>query len=326
MSSRTLETGPVHAATPRRRPRRLRSRRAVRRHGLDRRPAVADHGGGGFRVPEGVLHRGDGRHPGSATSGRSSSRGQTIELAEGTTGADPAAGLQRPPRRRDPGVERRGRPIQPPRRPLPDDLHAAVPEPGQTGRPTMCASRSPRARRRTQGSRYTLQVWPTPDADYTLQVWYELSPGPLTAEHPIPYGGAPLADLFRAAVIAAYAEKWEKGTAVHRGRGRDFPEPPAGGDRQRPEAQAPVPGAQQRPQRRRRLRPAAPARLRLGHSPGSERSDLLMSELYSPRSPTRTTPSSGRPAGTSRSPPAPARRPRSACRRPGTRRARCSRT
>jgi hypothetical protein len=50
-----------------------------------------------------------------------------------------------------------------------------------------------------------------PDADYTLQVWYELSPGPLTAEHPIPYGGAPLADLFKAAVIAAYAETWEKG-------------------------------------------------------------------------------------------------------------------
>jgi hypothetical protein len=83
--------------------------------------------------------------------------------------------------------------------------------PDQTGRPTMCCEQVVKGTTLTQGSRYTLQVYPTTDAAYTLQLWISLSPGPLTAEHPVPYGGAPLAELFLSAVVAAYAEKWEKG-------------------------------------------------------------------------------------------------------------------
>jgi hypothetical protein len=81
-----------------------------------------------------------------------------------------------------------------------------------TGRPQMCAEAVTKGTAANRSSRYTLQVYPTPDDNYTLQVWYELSPGPLTDENPYPHGGAPLAECFRAAVVAAYCRKWEKGT------------------------------------------------------------------------------------------------------------------
>lgn len=84
--------------------------------------------------------------------------------------------------------------------------------PTQTGRPAMCCEQVLRFTTGTRGSRYTLQVFPITDEAYTLQIPMAMSPGPLTAEHPIPHGGAPLAQAFQAAVVAAYAEKWEKGT------------------------------------------------------------------------------------------------------------------
>jgi hypothetical protein len=84
--------------------------------------------------------------------------------------------------------------------------------PNQSGRPAYACVEITRGTTADQGSRYKLHVHPANDAARTLQLWYKISPSPLSEEFPHPYGGVPLAETFKAAVVAAYADEWEGGT------------------------------------------------------------------------------------------------------------------
>lgn len=55
----------------------------------------------------------------------------------------------------------------------------------------------------TEGQRWELIVWPTPDAVYTLGFRYQPQPSKLSASNPYPYGGASHSALLVAAVRAA---------------------------------------------------------------------------------------------------------------------------
>jgi hypothetical protein len=90
--------------------------------------------------------------------------------------------------------------------------------PSQTGRPMYAAEQIAQGVTPTQGSRSTLQVYPTTDAAYTLQLWVELAPGPLTDEFPVPYGGAALAETFKAAVRSAYEQDFDNKRDVETAR------------------------------------------------------------------------------------------------------------
>ena len=51
--------------------------------------------------------------------------------------------------------------------------------------------------------RFSLLLWPLPQSAFTLMFAYQSNPLLITGDNPYPLGGQPLADLFRAAVLAA---------------------------------------------------------------------------------------------------------------------------
>jgi len=72
-----------------------------------------------------------------------------------------------------------------------------------TGRPRLAATR-PKESAGTDGQRFELMLWPTPDTEYTLYYRYRVLPDALTsASIAYPYGGSAHAATIRASCLAA---------------------------------------------------------------------------------------------------------------------------
>lgn len=73
-----------------------------------------------------------------------------------------------------------------------------------TGRPQSALIEPKKGTTRNQSNRYTLEIFPTPDADYTLQLDYYIHTDAPSEQLPHVYGGPMHAETFKAAVRAAY--------------------------------------------------------------------------------------------------------------------------
>jgi len=83
--------------------------------------------------------------------------------------------------------------------------------PGLEGIPTIACVR-PLSMAPTSGQRFTLGLFPKPDAVYTLRLQINVAPGKLSDKNPFPYGGPVHSETIKAACLAA-AEK-EMGDTV----------------------------------------------------------------------------------------------------------------
>jgi len=75
--------------------------------------------------------------------------------------------------------------------------------PDRTGAPELAQVEPLKPGGRTEGQRWQLRVYPTPDAAYTLQIVYYVAPNTLSFAKPHPYGGAQIATTLKAACLAA---------------------------------------------------------------------------------------------------------------------------
>ncbi len=64
-------------------------------------------------------------------------------------------------------------------------------------------------------TRYSLMVWPTPDADYTLQVPYRSNPYQLSTTAVYPMGGQPHAETLKESCLAAAEQKINGVFGIH---------------------------------------------------------------------------------------------------------------
>lgn len=79
--------------------------------------------------------------------------------------------------------------------------YAALPD--TTGAPRLAALEVVKGTTATEGTRYRLHVWPTPDAAYVLHADYKYLPDMLSGTYPYPPGGAEHGETIRAACVAA---------------------------------------------------------------------------------------------------------------------------
>ncbi len=88
-----------------------------------------------------------------------------------------------------------------------------------TGRPQVAAVRAAKGVERGRSSRHELYVWPEADQAYTLKGRYNLTPDALSSAWPFAYGGAAMAECFRAACRAAAERDLDN---LHPGQGVEW--------------------------------------------------------------------------------------------------------
>lgn len=71
-----------------------------------------------------------------------------------------------------------------------------------TGHPRLAAIR-PASKNTSEGQRYTLIIYPEPDAGYTLEYRYSVNPAVLSASNEYPYGGPDCSEALTACCLAA---------------------------------------------------------------------------------------------------------------------------
>lgn len=74
--------------------------------------------------------------------------------------------------------------------------------PSTTGCPEMLAEGNLKGTATGSSGRHVLRAWPIPDGDYTLKFIYHVLPDALISSHPMVYGGAEHAELFKYACLS----------------------------------------------------------------------------------------------------------------------------
>ncbi len=87
--------------------------------------------------------------------------------------------------------------------------------PTSSGRPQMACAEPLKGTSGTQGQRFQLRVWPTPDTNYTLQFQYYVNPDALTTARPYMYGGAQHAETILESCLAIAEQRLNDKMMVH---------------------------------------------------------------------------------------------------------------
>jgi hypothetical protein len=67
----------------------------------------------------------------------------------------------------------------------------------------------------SNGQRFQLMLWPTPDAAYTVSYRYHALPAKLTASYPYPLGGEAHAETILASCLAVAEARQENNAGIH---------------------------------------------------------------------------------------------------------------